>query len=81
MGANRPPSVSVAKGSMVSSVLVGKDVFPMAEHEASKFAPKMHIFIFATCVLAIGVQSKRSLGAMADDAYLETQAISNVVDG
>uniref|UniRef100_A0A0D9Y9A9 Uncharacterized protein n=1 Tax=Oryza glumipatula TaxID=40148 RepID=A0A0D9Y9A9_9ORYZ len=36
------------------------------------------IFIFATSVLAIGVQSKRSLGAMADDAYLETQAIPNV---
>lgn len=36
--------VSVAKGSMVSSVLVGKDVFPTAEHEASKFAPKMHIY-------------------------------------
>ncbi|BAS92170.1 Os05g0137800 [Oryza sativa Japonica Group] len=25
-----------------------------------------------------GVQSKRSLGAMADDAFLETQAIPNV---
>uniref|UniRef100_A0A0D9Y9A8 Uncharacterized protein n=1 Tax=Oryza glumipatula TaxID=40148 RepID=A0A0D9Y9A8_9ORYZ len=28
--------------------------------------------------VAKGVQSKRSLGAMADDAYLETQAIPNV---